>query len=320
MTHTTFTFAFPLVVALTMPFCAGTVRPTVWPWDARMASLWTRPDDLPSRDLFYGPWGSQHAPDGADTFTLLQRKHSGVNPGMTVRDSRGRKWSVKQASPDTPAPEGPIEVVVSRVLSAVGYHQPPVYYLPAFSLRDNWGVQTVAGGRFRLHEETLKDKGEWSWQRNPFVETRPFEGLLSILMLLNASDLKNDNNSLYVAKSAEGTEQLYVVRDLGTALGETGRLAPRRGDLERFERSRFILGIRDGFVAFDYHGWHQELVTGRIRPDDVAWACRLLGSLSERQWHDAFRAGGYPTAIADRYIKAISARITQGQALDDDTE
>ena len=27
------------------------------------ATLWERPDDLPARDLFYGPWGRERAPD-----------------------------------------------------------------------------------------------------------------------------------------------------------------------------------------------------------------------------------------------------------------
>jgi hypothetical protein len=306
------------VLAVYMPFCTPPVKPTMDPWDAPLQSLWRNPHDLEERDLFYGPWGREFAPDAADTYTLLERKHTGTNPGMTVRDSRGRRWSVKLAPADLSPPEGPIEVVLSRVLSAAGYHQPPVYFLPEFKLEDDWGTRTVPGGRFRLHEKTLKERGEWSWQQNPFVGMRPYEALLTILVMFNASDLKNSNNSLYEHKTEDGIERLYMVRDLGTALGEGGRLYPRRGVPELFEAHGFIAGVENGFVKFDYHGWHQELLTNRIHADSVAMACGLLSRLSDQQWRDAFRAGGFAPATADRYIRKLQANIALGRTVDDD--
>ena len=74
---------------------------------------------------------------------------------MTVRDAKGVHWSVKQGE------EGPVEVTVSRILSAVGYHQPPVYFLGSFTLQDERGTHVAGGRRFRPHEKTLKDLGEW---------------------------------------------------------------------------------------------------------------------------------------------------------------
>jgi hypothetical protein len=214
-----------------MPTCAPPVRPTVMPWDAPLAELWQRPRDLPARDLFYGPWGSGRAPDPHDTYTPIGPKDHGTNPGVIVGDSEGRVWHVKQPPRNDQGDEGPIEVVLSRVLSAVGYHQPPVYYLSAFTIRDPSGTHSEPGGRFRLEEKSIKHTGDWSWQQNPFVGTRPYQGLLVILMMFNSSDLKNENNALYqVQQPRDGVARWYVVRDLGTALGETGRLAPKRGD------------------------------------------------------------------------------------------
>jgi hypothetical protein len=103
------------------------------------------------------------------------------------------------------------------------------------------------------------------------------------------------------------------VRDLGSALGTTGRLAPRRGDPDAFDRHGFITGVVNGFVVFDYRGWHQELVRDRIRPSDVAWASSLLARLDDRQWHEAFRAGNYEDAVADRFIRTLRRRIADGQ-------
>ena len=116
------------------------------------ASLWVEPTDLAERDLLYGPWGSDNAPDPKGVYTLVARKHAGVNLGLTVKDAKGREWSVKQPYPGGLDPEGPTEVVVSRLLSAIGYHQPPVYFLPAFTLKDDFGKKIEMGGRFRLKD------------------------------------------------------------------------------------------------------------------------------------------------------------------------
>ena len=278
-----------------------------------MESLWQAPGDPASSNLYDGPWDRTHAPDPFAVYTVVEHKHTGTNPGLTVIDERGREWSVKQAAPHGAAAEGPIEVALSRVLSAVGYHQPPVYYLPSFTCRDDWGSRIEAGGRFRLKDKSLKDRGDWSWQRNPFVGTQPYQGLLVMLLLFNSSDLKNTNNTLYEHRVGDLAEPWYVVRDLGTALGQTGRWAPRRGDAARYAQDPFIVGVRDGKVAFGYEGWHQELVRDRISVADLQWAAALLGSLSDRQWGDAFLAGGYTPAAAEPFITEVKARITEAQ-------
>lgn len=303
------------VIALCLSGCAAQVRPTVHAAGAPAPSLWVAPSDLENRDLFDGPWGVERAPDPAARYRLVHLKHSGINPGLTVRDPLGREWSVKQPGTDIPD-EAPVEVVLSRVLSAVGFHQPPVYYLPSFTLEDDWGVRVEAGGRFRLKDKALKDRGQWSWQENPFVGTTPYRGLLVILMMFNSSDLRNPNNTLYEYRSAEERRYWYVVRDLGASLGSTGRLAPRKNDPHAFERHPYIVGVHDGFVQFHYRGWHQELVRDHISIDDVAWATNLLGRLSDRQWQDAFRAGGYPPEVAARFIRTLKGKLAAGRELE----
>src|SRR4029077_6638942 len=137
-------------------------------------------------------------------------------------------------------------------------------------------------------EKSIKDVDSWSWQQNPFVGTRPYQGLLVILAMFNSSDIKNENNALYeVMAPGDGPTHWYVVRDLGTALGETGRLAPLRGNSDIFERQAFILDVKDGGVRFNYHGWHQELFR-QIGPLDLAFATDLMEQVTDRQWSDAF--------------------------------
>jgi hypothetical protein len=160
----------------------------------------------------------------------------------------------------------------------------------------------------------LKKSGDWSWQQNPFVGTKPYQGLLVILTMLDSSDLKNVNNVLYEVNSSTGERRTwYVVRDLGTALGETGRLAPKRGNPDIFEQQPFISSVENGFVAFNYHGWHKEVLRHRITPEDVHWASDLLAGVSYGQWCDAFRAGGYEPAVGERFIRRILAKVAEGE-------
>ena len=310
-------FLFTLsIVALSSLACTATIQPIASPAEVRVEELWTPVDRSGPVDAFYGPWGSDSAPAAGVEYRFVKPKTSGVNPGMTVVDPSGRTWSVKQAPHDGRQSEGPIEVVVSRILSLAGYHQPPVYYLGSFTLVDTFGRRREPGGRFRLNHPDLEEGNTWSWQRNPFVGTRPHQGLIVILMLLNASDLKNSNNSIFEARRAGGVERRYVVRDLGTALGGTGRLQPRRGDLELFERLPFATGLRDGHVTFgNYAGRHQELIRGRISAEDVTWACARLDEIRSAEWRDAFRAGDYPPPIAERYIRRIQQKVAEARTL-----
>lgn len=305
-----------VVAAIASTACVKVKAPALTPTPAAAgASLWERPSDLPSRDLFYGPWGRDLAPDPHGTYGLVERKHKGVNPGMTVRDADGREWSVKQTAPGGFDGEGPIEVALSRVLSAVGYYQPPVYFLPTFTLKDDWGTHTEIGGRFRLKEKSLKEIGDWSWQENPFIGTPPYQGLLVLQMMFNSTDMKNSNNSLYEHRNGDVVQHWYVVRDLGAALGDTERLAPLKGDPIAFERHPFITGVSNGFVDFAYNGWYANLVRHRITPNDVRWASDLLSQLSDRQWQDAFRAGGYDPVAANRFIRKLREKTEQGRSL-----
>ena len=305
------------LIAVVSASCAGVGRPQVQNAPAPPgASLWKAPDDIASRDLFLGPWGAELAPDPKDVYDLVEMKHSGVNLGMTVKDSKGREWSVKQPYPGNLDSEAPVEVVVSRLLSGIGYHQPPVYYLPSFTLKDDFGRKVEVGGRFRPKVDQMKEVGAWDWADNPFVGSKEYQGLIVLLMLFNSTDLKNSNNSIYERKEGDFVEQLYLARDVGSALGDTNRIAPRKNHIDSFERMPFILGVNDnGFVEFAYNGWYKNLVRDRIKPEEVAWATSLLGQLSDKQMQDAFRAGGYEPDLAARFITKIREKIQQGRSL-----
>ncbi len=314
------TLLLTVALAASAGASARMVRPPQRLVDAQDARLWEAPADLSSRDLFNGPWGARLAPNAGDVYTVIRHKHGGVSTGLVVHDSNGRVWHVKQQTRNNRGVEGPVEVVISRVLSAVGYHQPPVYYLPQFRIADGSGSRVESGGRFRPVDPRLHARGPWAWRDNPFVGTRPYNGLLAILLAFNSWDLKDSNNALYDVRDGHRAETWYVVRDLGGALGASGTFSPQRNNIDKFERSRYVAGVHDGFVVFAYHGKRPDLVRNTISVDDFKWAAALLGGLSDRQWQDAFRAGGYDDRLADRFIRKLHENFREAERLVGDVQ
>jgi hypothetical protein len=294
----------------------GPVQPAV------IAQLHVDPGSQP-RDLFWGVGGKDYAPPPDATYVLKAKDETGFSVSYDVVGPDGVEWSAKIG------PEAQTEVVVSRILWGLGYHQPPTYYLPSWRLADDNGSSTVVSeARFRPKLKNLVRVDEpWSWADNPFSGTRELKGLLSVLLMLNSTDLKDSNNSIYeVDRPWDGASRWYVVRDLGAALGETGRLFPRRNWLEGFERKGFIKNVADGRIEFDYDGRHQNLLT-MVGPEDVKWAAGQMQRLTDGQWRDAFRAANYAAPTADRYIRRIKEKIADGIAvrvdyrlLDDDDD
>lgn len=278
----------------------------------RMAELWVEPG--PDRDLRWGVGGKRLAPDPAARYKVIEIKRGGFSRGYTVKDSADREWSVKFP------PEAAPEVAASRLLWGVGYHQPPVYYLPEWQADEATSPNPQLPARFRESKPDLHgldNEGTWSYYDNPFVGTPQMNGLLVLQAMLGNSDLKDEQNALYeLSEPFEGARRWYVARDLGQSFGRTGMLDPPRGDIDVFEKTPFIRGVENGYVRFEYSGRHKSLFE-RITPADVRWICRRLQALSDRQMRDAFRAAGYPEVIVTRYVRRLEQKIAEGLALEE---
>ena len=294
--------------------CGTAVRPTpaTPPTPAQLAELWYQPE--PDRDLFWGLGGRALAPHPDVTYRVLDIKRGGFSTGMTVEDPDRRKWSVKFP------PEAPTEVVASRILWAVGYHQPPIHYLGKWSAEGAPEPNPQLPGRFREIKPAfhgIDTKGQWSYYRGPFVGTRELNGLLVLQVMLGNSDLKDEQNDIYeFDEPVEGARRWYVARDLGQSFGRTGVIDAPRGDVQVFEQTPFIKGVVNGKVRFDWRGRHGVLVS-RMTPADVRGICERLAKLTDKQWDDAFRAGGYGPEIANRFIRRFKQKIQEGLALAD---
>ncbi len=281
------------------------------PSAAELAELWIEPE--PGRDLFYGVGGPQLAPKPLLTYTVIEAKKRGFSSGYTVKDPEGKEWSAKLY------PEARTEVVASRILWAVGYHQPPAYVLEQWSAAGARGPNPQPVARFRERQPEfhgLTESGPWAFSDNPFVGTKPLAGLLVLQVMLGNSDLKAANNMLYtLARPVEGARRWYVVRDLGHTFGRTGVTDAPRDDIEVFDETPFVKAVDHGIVKFEYRGLHGPLFED-ITVADLRWICGRLSKLTNRQWVDAFRAGGYAEATSQRYIRRLKQKIAEGLAVE----
>jgi hypothetical protein len=314
--------ALILVTLTIVTACSPRVRVanTTPPPAEKLAELWRGPDDITTRDLFHGAGGATAAPAAGATYTWVATDTTGYSPGYEVRSEDGRMWDVKLGI------EAQTEVVASRVLWAIGYHQPVTYYVPNWQLSGGPGG-AQQGARFRL-ESDAEVIGDWSWSDNEFIGTQPYHGLIVTNVLLNSWDWKTSNNKIYRSKNGESPAQRYVVRDLGASLGGTkpSRLLwilpiPVRGfgqgsrnNIDDFEAQGFIKRFDENTVDFDFDTIYGS-VLDLVRPSDVKWTAELLNRVTDAQWDDAFRAADYSTDIRQRFIRKIKAKIAEGLAV-----
>ena len=197
----------------------------------------------------------------------VARDDSGFSVSYDVTSPDGTEWSAKIG------PEAQTEVVMSRILWGLGYHQPPIYYLPSWTRLER---RRTSGARERsaIPSEAVTARsrarilgvGRESVSRRARVP-RPARGAADVEQ--HRSEGRQQRDLRRRRTSWDGASRWFLVRDLGAALGETGKLYPRRNWLEGFERSGFITSVSGDRVEFDYHGRHQELLA-MITPDGRA--------------------------------------------------
>jgi hypothetical protein len=288
-----------LVASLSFPLAAAEKAP--------LEQLWEPPKDLSARDLYRGPGGTKLAP-AEGVFRFVSEDTEGHSGGYEVIDARGRRWDVKIGE------EAQVELVVSRILWAVGFHQPVTYYVRQWRMSGG-PTEHPPPGRFRLESDHEKE-GDWPWRQNPFSGTQPLHGLFVINVLLDNWDLDSGQNRIYTMDEGEpGPRRRYVVQDLGAALGKPSIRSGTRNDIDGYERTKFILGVSEKQVHLALQ-WRHPRLRGQVTTEDVVWACRLLASLSRRQMDDAFRAAGYSETVRGRYIRKVEEKVRQGLALE----
>ena len=285
------------------------------------AVMWEDPVALERRDLFYGIGGKAGAPDPSSRFTYIEKKTTGHWKKIVVEDDRDRRWVVKFG------PEARPETVASRIVWAVGYHADQDYFVKRVSIQ-GYGEE-VSDVRFERDNDGFKTVERWSWDSNPFVGSREFDGLKVLMALLNNFDLKTLNNKI-VRPSKKNTTQpsrlIYYVSDLGATLGSTGKWftglpvlgelpAGTQGNPKDYSEHRFISDVTRGKVSFHNKRQRASRAIEGVRVENARWIGGLLARLSDQQLSDAFRAGGFDASETATYVRALRARISELQNL-----
>jgi hypothetical protein len=282
--------------------------------------LWQAPRDISSRNLFYGPGGAAMKPNLRRITFLEEDKGGGYSVKYRVRDASGREWVAKVGN------EAQSETAAVRLLWAVGYLTEINYLSPCVHIKgavpkprkevERCEGDGFANVRFEARPKNVKRLDEWKWEKNPFVDSRAFQGLKVMMVLLNNWDIKDSNNKiLFVRDAKRGNQLQYIISDLGATFGKTGglplfwRITRSRNNPEDYEKAKFIDGVKkDGYVDFHYVGKNRGLLDD-ITITEAKWIGNLLSRLSERQLSDAFRAANYSQEEISMLTDAVRERI-----------
>jgi hypothetical protein len=281
--------------------------------------LWQAPKDIAARNLFYGPGGEAMKPN-LKRITFLKEDQGGYSVKYRVRDASGREWSAKVGN------EAQSETAAVRLLWAVGYMTEINYLYPCVHIRgavpkprkevERCEGDGFANVRFEARPKNVKRLDEWEWEKNPFVDSRAFQGLKVMMVFLNNWDIKDSNNQILFVRDARNGNQLrYIISDLGATFGKTGglplfwRITRSRNKPEDYEKAKFIDGVKkDGRVDFHYGGKNRGLLDD-ISVIEAKWIGNLLSRLSNRQINDAFRAANYSREEIEILTEAVRERI-----------
>jgi hypothetical protein len=314
-----------------LPPIYATTSKTVVPWEEvankNVPVLWREPGDIHLKNLFYGAGGKEHAPKG--NFKFVEEDLGGTNPKFKIEDEQGVRWKVKLGREARP------EVSATRLLWAVGYFTDEDYYLPELQVQGMKRLKRgqnfvsaegkIQGARLERHRVGEKKIADWSWFKNPFVGTKELNGLKVLMALINNTDLKKENNSIY---DEEGIENRYVVTDLGASFGKTGSIFSQSiGNANDYANSKFIKKVKTQEIDFVMHNrppfififylpyyvdrTRMQKIVKHIVREDGKWIGQMLSQLSAQQIADAFRAGGFTPQEIASYTIAIQRRIAE---------
>ena len=279
-------------------------HPKPIPNDAKPV-LWHEPTDIASRDLFLGAGGEAMKPD-LSKVTFVADETRSYSKKYRVRDGAGNEWVVKVG------PEAQSETAATRLIWAAGYFADITYLVPHVDIE---GKGSFDNARFEARPKGQKRLGQrWDWSKNPFVGTNELQGLKVLMALINNWDIQNHNNNiLLVTDEATGEKEArYFDTDLGASFGKEGRFIghTRNRPDQYVADTKFISGVEQGMVRFDYKGKNKHLITD-ITVAQAKWLGNILSQLSDQQISDAFRAANYSPEQIEALTRVVKARINE---------
>jgi len=265
--------------------------------------LW-EPVQVEKLDLFAGPGGDEMRPN-LSSVKLIKEEKRGHNKKYRISDGSGRIWIAKlgrEARPETAA---------VRLLYGLGYKTEINYLVPSLTIP---GKGTFRNVRLEARPDNIERLGEWKWKSNPFVGTKPLQGLKMMMVFMTNWDVLDLQNEILQV----GDENHYIVSDLGATFGRLGnnnfpifyRLGRKTGSPRDYLKTRFIRRVRNGRIELSYKGKSRSVFRG-ITVADGRWLADRLNRLSDEQISDAFRAAHYSPGEISIYLRAVRNKIDE---------
>ena len=265
--------------------------------------LWERVN-VENRDLFNGPGGEAMIPD-VSRVKFLKEEKGGHNKKYRIVDANGRTWVAKlgrEARPETAA---------VRLLYGLGYKTEINYLVPRVTIP---GKGTFRNVRLEARPDNVERLDEWKWKQNPFVGTKPLQGLKIMMVFMTNWDVLDLQNKVLQV----GNERHYIVSDLGATFGKLGnnnlpiffRLGRKTGSPKHFVKTQLIRRVKNGRVELSYKGKSRSIFKD-ITVADASWLYSLLDRLSDRQITDAFRAAAFSPSEVELYRRAVRNKIDE---------
>jgi hypothetical protein len=239
---------------------------------------------------------------------------------MVVTDASGVTWDVKFGE------EVHAEIAASRLVWALGYFVDELYYVPEGVVEGvvaSGRTKNVIDGdgrfraaRFERHQEqhSAADRG-WSFDANPFVDSRELSGLKILMTLIGNWDVDGERNNRVVDVRAPGHEphRRFFVGDLGATFGRMGRRLTNHSkwQLDHYRNEGFVDEVDDDSLELDFDGLESNMDT--IPLDHARWFAGLLGQLTPAQVRQAFEAAGATPEEVAGFSEVVLARIAQLQ-------
>jgi hypothetical protein len=281
--------------------------------------LWMDPGDVASLDFKYGVGGSEHQPQ--PPFRFLDEDLSGSRDKINVIDSNGVHWNLKWGHEVLPS------TFCTRLTWACGFVTEAEYFVPQGRIE---GVHRLSRARSRVARDGsfvdarfqlrsgpmkyLKDH-RWTWTDNPFLGTHELQGLKLLAMLVSDADAKNTNLGIF-SDERDPQRYLYAISDWGRSLGKWGNLATRTmRDCKGFsdQSSKFVAGVQNGRLLWNFNGVHRSDLTDGISVSDVQWLLQYLGKVTDQQIRIGLAASGASPEETNCYAAALRERINQLQ-------
>ncbi len=315
--------------------CAAWIAVYAGPGESKgrpdLSWLWIAPAHIESRDLIYGMGSADRRPAAAE-YTFVEEDTDGVNPKYLVKDAAGVEWKVKLGREAQP------EIAASRLMWAAGFYTNEDYFLPSLRIANLpekvRGKNLIGPGgaitnaRLRRIREKEKKVGYWKWDESPYRGTREFNGLRTMMAVLNNWDLKDANTAIVDNHNAEPGRpvRMYMASDLGSSFGSTiieWNQGHVKGNVDEYTTSAFVTAATPQLVSFKVPGDFRlngtfvqylyrrprQWITRDIPRQDAKWMGDVLGGLSPKQIRDAFQAAGYSVVEADLFARVVERRI-----------